>query len=277
MKSLLTALTDPWWRFWALLVRRMRPDEKKPCFVVLGFPRSGTSLVSRLLAGAGISFGDQGKWKRSDWRNPKGFYEYADAIRLDEKLARQSGFVSPYMMGETAGLRAQGTLNRLRRLFSRIRMMRILRDISGSTEGAWAIKQFPTTFYFWEPYLTHGKIVAVYRDPLENAYSVHKSFRRATFRQALRQWTESNKELLYHVTTKPSMLIKLEDLTDSQTRTHVLNTLVAFLGQGSVAELSKMVEPFTAESKMYIERLREYPLDQDTRDVYDALERLKVS
>lgn len=275
MKSLLTALTDPWWRFWALLVRRMRPDEKKPCFVVLGFPRSGTSLVSRLLAGAGISFGDQGRWKRSDWRNPKGFYEYADAIRLDEKLARQSGFTSPYLMGENATLRVQGTVNRIRRLFARMTMMRILRDISASG-NAWAIKQFPATFYFWEPYLAHTKIIAVYRDPLENAYSVHKSFRRATFRQALRQWTESNKELLYHVTTKQSMLVKLEDLTDPTTRATILPKLVEFLGQGSVAELSKMIEPFTAESKAHIERLCEYPLGQDTQDVYAALERLKV-
>lgn len=266
----------PLWRIWAVLSRGMRVNKAQPCFVVLGFPRSGTSLVSRLLAGAGISFGDETQWKHSDWRNPKGFYEYADAIRLDEKLAQQSNFTSPYAMGGTAGLRAQGAVNRFRRLHARFAMMRILRSMS-SGGGAWAMKQFPTTFYFWEPYLAHAKIVAVYRDPLENAYSVHKSFRRATFRQALRQWTEANKELVYHVTTKESMLIKLEDITDPAARAKILPRLIAFLGQGSTEELSKMIEPFTAESKMHIERLKEYPLDQDTKEVYATLERLKVS
>lgn len=276
MKRLKDIILFPFWRLWARFERGTKILDEKPHFVVLGFPRSGTSLVSRILASAGIGFGNENKFKRADRRNPKGFFEYADAIRLDEKLIKQSGFSFPYGFDDNASLRAQGMFNRFRRLLTRRKMISILCDIAGSGDR-WAIKEFPLTFYFWEPYMPHTKIIGVYRDPIANAHSVHKSFRRHTFRQAIEQWTKANKELIYHLSTKESILIKLEDLSDKNKKEAILKQLVSFLGTGSVKTMLEIVGAVSHNEKSVAGKVSQiYPLNQETKDVLAALENLKI-
>lgn len=279
MKKIRRALALPFWRLWSLLERhyRMTSDRQKRGFIVLGFPRSGTSLVSRLVHACGVSFGDQKKFKPADRRNPKGFYEYAESIRLDEKLSKQAGFGSPYSFDDTTNIRAKGWMNKIRRTASRMKMLRILKDISASGE-TWAIKEFPSTLYFWEPYVKNAKVIGVFRHPLSNAYSVRTAFGRHTFRQIVEQWTAANKELIYHLSTKESMLIQLEDLMDEGKKDAILKKLVAFIGGGDVATLRRAIEPFVSESSKHMRALEDhYPLDIETLQVLEALQKMKDS
>ena len=266
----------PFWWVWKKMNLKYGIDRSNECYVVLGFPRSGTSLVSRLVNHCGVSFGNSNKFKPSDWRNPKGFYEYSEIIKLDEKLVSQAGLTSPHKFDNDISLRAKGILNRIRRIFTRRRMILVLNEIS-SPGKKWGFKEFPSTFYFWETYVPQCKVVAVYRDPLSNAYSARRTFKRYTYRQIIEQWTASNKELLYHISTKDSIVIKLEDLTDKEKQKNILKKLTEFIGSGSVDELEKLIEPFVSDSVKYVDDLKmNYPLNDDTKMVLDILNCIKI-
>ncbi|HTL19042.1 MAG TPA: sulfotransferase [Patescibacteria group bacterium] len=57
--------------------------------VVLGMPRSGTSLLTNLLQGLGINLGD--KLAAADANNPTGYWEHEDICQAQEDLLRQLG------------------------------------------------------------------------------------------------------------------------------------------------------------------------------------------
>ena len=267
---------SPFWWFWRKIESKHKVNNSNGCYVVLGFPRSGTSLVSRLVSRCGVSFGDHKKFKQADWRNPKGFYEYSEIIKLDEKLVSQAGLTSSHRFGGGINLRAKGILNRIKRIFTRRRMILILNEISSSGKK-WGLKEFPSTFYFWETYIPQCKIIAIYREPFSNSYSVRNSFKRYTYRQIIEQWTASNKELLYHISTKDSIVIKLEDLSDKEKQKNILRKLTEFIGSGSVNELKELIEPFVSESDKHIKNLKQnYPLDDDAMTVLKILNNIKV-
>lgn len=265
------------WKLWGRIEKYYKISADQQAFAVLGFPRSGTSLVSRLIEKCGISFGDPRAWKAADWRNPSGFYEYTAMLKIDERLAKQCGFQSPYGINDNATIRAQGWWQRFLRLVTRIRMMALLKSISRHGKR-WAFKEFPLTFYFWKDYIPNIKIIAVFRDPRANADSVVRTFKRHTFRQVLAQWTAANKELIYHLAKHDSILIQLEDLADPSLRKIILQKLVAFTGNGSVTELETIIASSAQEIKQRkMPLIEDYPLSPETEALFAALKRIKTS
>src|SRR5690349_13108524 len=57
--------------------------------VVLGMPRSGTSLLTNLLQKLGIDLGD--KLAAADANNPTGYWEHEEICQTQEDLLRQLG------------------------------------------------------------------------------------------------------------------------------------------------------------------------------------------
>lgn len=249
--------------------------ERDDVYVVLGFPRSGTSLLASLVSAAGISFGDSHFFKKADWRNPKGFYEYRAMNVIDEALMHQSGNDSPLAFSEGGRIRVRGLWSRVRRLITRIQMVRVLGLIKGRSKR-WAFKQFPATFYFWAPYVPQAKIVAIYRDPIESAHSLSQSFGRYSFAQYIDLWTSAHEELLYHAATRESLLLSLASFSDQGERDLSLRALASFV-KSDVQTLEKAIsgaERFE-KTKFAVEELRDtYPLPIRTQEVLRSLSEL---
>lgn len=267
------------WAPWRAVERRMFPipNQDEEVFVVLGFPRSGTSLIAKLLAASGISFGDVSQFRPADWRNPEGFFEYASMNRIDMALMRQGDNISQHSFSSDGRIRAKRFLARIQRIFTRLMMLRVLNNIR-SHSTRWAFKEFPAPFYFWAPYVSKAKIVAVYRDPIETSYSESKSFGRMSFVQYLDEWTRAHEELLYHLGTRKSVLISLSDLSAPESCSRVVTALATFIG-GDVKHLEKGIsggDRFN-KTKDAVQRLVQmYPLPLRTKEVLAALERIKI-
>ena len=277
MKTLLTStLWYPWRSFERSLTQKKQNNEE--VFVVLGFPRSGTSLVARLVSAAGISFGNPNRFRPADWRNPEGFFEYRDMNYIDRSLMKQAGNVSQHAFFNEGGIRARNTWYRLMRFFTRIRMVRVLRDIR-STGARWAFKEFPASFYFWSPYVPHARLIGVYRHPIEVAFSESRSFGRRSFLQYLEEWTRAHEELLYHLGTRPSILISLSDMARAETRTPVLRKLAVFVeGDASALEKTFSGKERFEKTKDALETFKQtYPLPARTQEVLAALDHMKLS
>lgn len=271
MKFFMNAVVWPLWhRAVSASLKDMKNDD---VFVVLGFPRSGTSIISTLVHAAGVSFGEARHFKKADWRNPRGFYEYSDMNRIDEALMEQSGNDSPLAFSQSGRIRTRTLWGRVRRFTTRLRMVRVLASIRGSSRR-WAFKQFPATFYFWADYVPQAKIVAVYRDPIESAYSLSKSFGRYSFAQYIDLWTSAHEELLYLLTTRKSVLMSLSALADGDEREKSLGVLATFVG-ADVETLKKAMsgeERFLKTKGAVADLQNTYPLPARTQAVLRSLE-----
>ena len=66
------------------------PPTRQCCVAVLGVGRSGTSAITRGLAALGVELGD--KLRKATWlKNPTGFYEDTDLLRINKRLKRLLG------------------------------------------------------------------------------------------------------------------------------------------------------------------------------------------
>lgn len=194
--------------------------------VVLGFPRSGTSMVAQLLSSAGYFFGDSKESMKPDLRNPKGYFEHGPLFRLSRTFLREAGVMgdldpAPY------GLGARGLVNRLRRAFTRRDMMATL-DLLAE-KPPFGVKLFPRFYYFWKQYLPAStQIIAIYREPMAVANSFLAAWPggRYSIDQVLTFWAEHNRDLLFQLRESGNaVLLKYEDLLDPEVRPGILAAL----------------------------------------------------
>ncbi len=258
------------WPLWGLFTRRFRAiGGGEDVIIVLGMPRSGTSIASRLVQACGVYFGEEAWMRPADSRNEDGFLELHEINQLDDRLVEESGFKTHLFAEPWLGLRAVPGM-RLRRLVTRYRMQRILSALT--QKQPWGLKQTPFTFYWWRQYVPKARIIAIYREPRSCADSIHRTFNRFTFGQALEWWTRGNTELLYHLSRNESLLIKLEDLLDQNTQDRVLKKIADFCG-GAADELTQALPLNTRPPKQ--SSLMHIPLPAQTQAVYEALEAFK--
>lgn len=200
----------------------------------MGFPRSATSAVSRLVEATGVDFGDRRKMRGSDTRNPDGYLELKKINQIDSSLLREAGHVSEFVYDSTQDLRPRGLIRRIRRMITRVRMLLILHHLS-RRGGMWGIKLFPLPFHLWNLYIPKVRIVAVYRHPLTASSSLARNMRRWTFGQLLELWASYNVELLYHLSNHDFVLVKQESLQDASTRHKEMERVASFLGTNTSA------------------------------------------
>lgn len=214
----------------------------------------------------------------ADSRNPEGFLELIEMNRIDDRLVHESGFSNHLVAEEWLGLRAT-SLRRFSRLVTIFRMKRLLKKLSdGADRSPWGFKQMPHTFYWWKREIPKVRIIGIYRDPRTCAASIHRTFGRFTFRQALLWWTRGNQELLFHLSQSENLLVRFEDLIDPAKRQSVIESIVLFCG-GDVSRLAKVLEdteasrPTTNRSEKSALAVEMLPLPQETEAVYLALEK----
>ncbi len=267
VKGIKNALVWPLWQ--ALTARFAAVKSGTGAIVVLGMPRSGTSIAARLVAAGGVYFGAQSQMRPADPRNEDGFLELREMNKLDDRLVAESGFASHLCAEPNLGLRAVSH-QRMSRLKTRYRMQRLLASLAQKTP--WGFKETPFTFYWWRTYVPKARIVAIYRDPRACADSIHRTFGRFTYGQALDWWTRGNTELLYHLSRHDSVLVKMEDLLDPSRQDAALKKIAAFCG-GSAEELKQSLPQRVRSSGR--DTLQHMPaLPMQTQAVLEALEKL---
>lgn len=265
------------WKLWSYMERYFRPTTDSKAYIVTGFPRSGTSLVSSLVGECGVSFGDERYMKKSSDINPRGFFENKRFFSIIDTMLQQARLKKSYCVTEL-DVRAKGGTNRFKRLVSRVNMMRFLKEMNQRNKK-WGVKVTPLAFYLLTHDIKEPRVIGVYRDPFAALYSNMKIFRNAEpFSVLIKCWEQANKDLIYHITTRGGILIKYDDLLDPEKTDRILENIVKFVGGGDVNSLKKKISGSLNRSTKEIKELREYyPLDTETQKVYESLERLKVS
>ncbi len=189
------------WKIFNFVSQKHPINQEHNVFVVLGFQRSGTSLLGQILHTLGVNFGEEIDMKKVDFRNPKGFYENEKIFKVLRSMLNQAGVRDEF--GEKSSLDAKGFLKRLGRAFSRVRLQKELSILSKSS--SWGLKSFPILFYYLKPYLPKStKLVGVYRHPLAVAESFMKAWEggRYSFEQVIELWSKANRDMLYHLSGK---------------------------------------------------------------------------
>lgn len=254
------------WRLWGAVEKANKIDDSR-AVVVLGFPRSGTSIVSRLVQACGVNFGDNFSMRPADSRNPGGYLEHVVVNRIDNALMREAGHQSTLAYDATRELRARGFVQRAMRLMTRRKMLRVLSRLS-SSNTTWGIKLFPVPFHIWREYMPKVRIIGVYRNPVANADSLVRTFKRQTLSQALQLWAEHNRELLYHLSRHQSILVNQDALSDDRREQEVAR-IAAFLGEHDTGKLLDILE---REKTLVRSALRDEDMPNEVVRVWQALE-----
>jgi hypothetical protein len=136
---------------------------------VAGMHRSGTSLVARLLAAAGVYGGPPGDLVTPAPDNPEGFGENLRFLRLnDAVLARLGGFWDrPPPM--PPGWATNPRLFRLRR-----DALRLVAEFQGHEPWFWKDPRNSLTVAFWREVLPDLRVVVCVRDPREVVASLER-------------------------------------------------------------------------------------------------------
>ena len=258
--------------------KNQKAFEGKKAFVVLGFQRSGTSMVCDMLNRAGVYFGDPKELMAPDSRNPNGFFEHKRLFKLCRKFLKESGKTMDYNFNFEKQLKAEGYANRFSRFFTRISIMNILSRIPSNRE-VFGIKSFPIFWYFVKPYLPKEKIViAVYRDPFSVATSFETAWPgRFNVSQIIHFWTIAHKDMIFHLSAEKNFaLFSYEDLIDPEKRKNIVKKIHEISGLDPV-KLESVFDDKLNRSGGRASRLKEmYPLPEETKKVLESLEKIKI-
>lgn len=195
-----------------------------PPVLVVGAPRSGTSLVAQLLSAAGVAFGD--RLLPASEANPRGFYEDVDLTDLDDEI------LAPHVVGRgvlpvpTARLAWVGVPDPAARpgadAGQRARMRALLGPHAGGARRGLKDPRLVWTLDAWRPELAADTaLVAVVRRPDEVATSLRSMWARdrpyygdleLTVARGLRMWTAAGRRLLAHLDEGRWLVVDHADL-----------------------------------------------------------------
>lgn len=269
--------------FWGKVESRIKTDNFSECYVILGFPRSGTSLVGKILSdGYGIYVGESTDLVGANDHNPMGFYENKKFALLNKRFMRQS--IHALDSVGVVDLRTRNFINRAKRVITTIKAIKFVKDMSRNHK--WAVKATPLKkpyifFYFWKKYIPKIKVVAVFRDPVISAHSnmkVQKNGNR--YSDIINNWYSVNKEILYYVMAHNGILINYDDLLDAKKLSNILVCLDEYIGVKHNPKLveENIINHTLNRSTLEVERLKEcYPLNNDTRMLFDTMNKVKIS
>jgi hypothetical protein len=252
--------------------------EGKKAFVVIGFQRSGTSMVCDMLNRAGVYFGDSKELMAPDSRNPNGFFEHKRLFKLCRKFLKESGKTMDYNFNFGKQLKAEGYANRFSRFFTRISIMNILSAVSSKKE-VFGIKSFPIFWYFVKPYFPKERtVIAVFRNPFSVATSFETAWPgRFNVSQVIHFWTTAHKDMIFHLSAEKNfVLISYEDLLDIEKRKNIVQKMSEISGLDS-SKLESVFDDKLNRSGGRASRLKEtYPLPEETEKVLASLEKMKI-
>jgi len=254
---------------------RVREKTHGKVFVIMGFQRSGTSLLANIANICGITFGKENELKQALVTNPDGFFEHKKISALSWKYLEEAG--SGENIRYDINLHAKTWWQKIKRLTTLKKMHNVLYNLSLQGER-WGIKNFPIFYYIWKDYLPKHKILGIYRDPYAATHSFLNIFwpSKFTFEHGLSLWAQAQRDMIYHLSQTESLLIRYEDLIDSTKNDVVIKKIVEFIGDGHVDEVKKMIKPTLNRMSKEISVLREnYPTNSKIDTVLEKLNAIK--
>ena len=255
---------------------RLHKKTKGEAFVVMGFQRSGTSLLSQLVNACGVFFGPEDELKQPSITNPDGFFEHKKVSALSWEYFREVGYKNN--IDYDANLHTKNIWQKLSRLVTVRRIHSVLYRLSIRQEK-WGIKNFPLFYYVWKDYLPKHKIIAIYRDPYASTHSFLNIFwpSKFTYEYGLSLWVQAQKDMLYHLSQTESLLIRYEDLIDDTKNTRITQRLVEFIGSGDAQKIRGMIKPSLNRMDKKVLRLREwYPSHTEINETIKFLDTIKI-
>lgn len=131
--------------------------------VVVGFHRSGTSLLSQLLHRAGLFLGDELLGAMPS--NPYGHFEDVEIVRLHEAILRDHGDTWHVTRPSAFHIRPEHWATMQRHVQKR-----------SAEHPIWGFKDPRVCFFLgaWKYLMPGSRFVVVYRDPAESVYSLER-------------------------------------------------------------------------------------------------------
>jgi len=157
--------------------------------VVAGMHRSGTSMVSKLLAKAGLELGPADELVGPAPDNEDGFWENARFVELDEELLGQLGGGWDSPPREPVKWDDPG----LERLRASAKLL--VSEFDACEAWGWKDPRTSLTLPFWQPLVRDLRVVVCVRNPLEVALSLHRR-NSLSYSLSLGLWQDYNLRLL---------------------------------------------------------------------------------
>lgn len=244
-------------------------------FVIMGFQRSGTSLLAGIVNACGINFGKENELKQPLITNPDGFFEHQEISALSWKYLKEAEYGGN--VDFNVNFHAKTWWQKLMRLITLRKMHNVLYNLSSQGER-WGIKNFPLFYYIWKDYLPKHKIIGIYRDPYTATHSFLNIFwpSKFTYEYGLSLWAQAQRDMIYHLSQTESMLVRYEDLIDDTKNHAVIEKIVEFIGSGSVDEIKKMIKPSLNRMDEETSALREsYPSNIKVDTILETLNSIR--
>jgi len=183
--------------------------------VILGMHRSGTSTVTRLVNMMGAFAGDEAELIGANAENPKGFWERRDVIELNDALLAHYGCSWfdlekwPYVTAHAETFPTPAMSQQADTILTRM-----------NTHPHWVMKdpRLCQTLGFWLPRLDAPCIIAVHRDPLEIALSLHTRNGFA-LHHGLLLWQYAATVMLYLSMHLPVLHVQYRDILENPLET----------------------------------------------------------
>jgi hypothetical protein len=145
---------------------------RKQAIIVLGMHRSGTSVAMALAEMQGVVLGDRLFGARED--NPKGFFEHADVIHLNEKIFNVFGLHSQDVVPLPAGFENNPEVVRIKKQLIEILKRDFAKaEILGIKDPRMCLLM-PVWHQIFEEIEVEPIFIVPYRHPLEVANSLNK-------------------------------------------------------------------------------------------------------
>jgi hypothetical protein len=231
---------------------------------ITGMHRTGTSLVARSLASAGLYLGEDEELMPPAPDNPEGFFEHRAFVRLDDDLLEATGGawdhppLTPPLSADdprVAHLRVQGT--------------RLTEQLDHRSPWGWKDPRACLTAGFWMDLLPDLRVVVCVRNPLEVALSL-KQRNQSSYAHGLALWSAYYRALLDAVDPETRMVTHYEShLGEPESE---LRRLVDFVGlpAETESELSPQVKPSLRHQRVEV-TMAEAGVEPDTIALYASL------
>lgn len=255
---------------------KLNKKTKGEVFVVMGFQRSGTSLLANIVNTCGVFFGKKSELKKPLITNPDGFFEHEEISNLSWEYLKEAGYHDN--INYDVNLHPKNLWRRIKRLVTVKNMHNVLYDLSFGQEK-WGIKNFPIFYYLWKDYLPKHKIIAIYRNPYVSTHSFLNIFwpSKFTYEYGLLLWTQAQKDLIYHISQTDSILIQYEDLIDDNKNSSIIQKLIEFIGADNPEDIKKIIKTSLNRKTKEVSFLVEnYPLHKDTIEILKILDKIKI-
>lgn len=255
---------------------RLNKKTKGEVFIIMGFQRSGTSLLASIVNACGVFFGEKSELKQSSVTNPDGFFEHRQVSSLSWSYLKEAGYQDN--INYDVNLHPKTLWQKIRRLITVRNMHSVLYHLS-TKQKIWSVKNFPLFYYLWKDYLPKHKIIGIYRNSYVSTHSFLNIFwpSKFTYEHALSLWAQSQRDMIYHLSQTENLLIQYEDLIDETKNTHIIQKLVAFIGNGDPENIQKIIKPslnrMGKETSVLIDN---YPTQIEIDEIIKTLSRIKI-